>query len=213
LGEVRNEDIEEGRGEDRALRDARVNNQRARFRGVIETGSGPPTKIGSKPPNYVGVDVRVGNLLEEKSVVNCVEGFRNIDRHNGRTGRRLLLIEAVDCSSDHRKESGSSGAEGTEAMLRGGKRKRRGVNERKKKAFKNFDYRGKEGDGAVRGTEVKGFSWLRDGDDVGRFPNHREVSIIDREVIEFGEEGNATGSKVFKVKRRQSIRTCSCRVA
>jgi hypothetical protein len=44
---------------------------------------------------------------------------------------------------------------------------------------------------------VKGFSRLRDGDDVSRFPNVGEVSIIDGEVIKFGEVGNATGTKVF----------------
>jgi hypothetical protein len=35
---------------------------------------------------------------------------------------------------------------------------------------------------------------------VGRFPDGREVRVIEGEIKEFGHLGNATGAKMFEVK-------------
>jgi hypothetical protein len=65
-------------------------------------------------------------------------------------------------------------------MLGFRKRKGRRIYERKKKAFKDLDYRGKKGDGAVGGAKVKRFARLENGDDVSGFPYGGKVSRIHR---------------------------------
>jgi hypothetical protein len=87
-------------------------------------------------------------------------------------------------------------------MLRFGKRKGRRIDERKKKAFKDLDYRGKKRDGAVGGTNVKGFAGLENGDDVSGFPYGGKVSRINGKIKEFCQKGDATRAKMLQVKRR-----------
>ena len=94
-GKIRDEEIEERRRENRALRNARVDNHRGRFPRLKETRSRSPTKVGSKPPNNVGVDIRFRELLEEKSVVNRIKGFRNVERYHSCAGRRFAFIKAI----------------------------------------------------------------------------------------------------------------------
>jgi hypothetical protein len=45
-------------------------------------------------------------------------------------------------------------------VLRASEGKRRRIDVGKKKMLKNLDSGGKKGDGAVRGAEVKGFTWF-----------------------------------------------------
>ena len=61
--EIRDKDVEEGRREDRPLRNTRVNDHRGGLTRLVKTGSSPPPQIGSKPPNYVGVYGRVRELF------------------------------------------------------------------------------------------------------------------------------------------------------
>jgi hypothetical protein len=53
---IRGEEVKEGRGDNRTLRNVRVNN-RGRNRGAQEAESRPTTKIGSKPSHDIGVDI------------------------------------------------------------------------------------------------------------------------------------------------------------
>jgi hypothetical protein len=62
---VRDEVVKEGRRKNRSLRDARVDNHKRRLTRLIETGSGSPPKVGSKPPNYVGVCGGSGDLFKK----------------------------------------------------------------------------------------------------------------------------------------------------
>jgi hypothetical protein len=98
-------------------------------------------------------------------------------------------------------------------MLGGRKRKRRRVNERKKKALKDLDDRREKRDGAVRRTLVKGLSRLRDGDNIGLFPNGREVSVIDGKIEELSQVRNSAGTKMLQMKGSNAVRTRSSRVA
>ena len=67
-------------------------------------------------------------------------------------------------------------------MLRARKGERRRIYERKKKALKDLDYRGKKRDGTVRGAKVRRLSRFGDGDDVGRLPDSGEVSRVNRKI-------------------------------
>ena len=63
--------------------------------------------------------------------------------------------------------------------------KDRGANE----AFKEFGGRAEEGNRAVRGGEVGGFSRFGDGEDKGMLPDSREVSGVEGKIKKGGEEG------------------------
>ena len=56
----------------------------------------------------------------------------------------------------------------------------------KQESFQDLHCRGKEGDRAVRRTEVRWFPGFEDGDDMGAFPDGGEVSITNREVKKVG---------------------------
>jgi hypothetical protein len=63
--EVRDKEIVEGRRKNRSLRYAGVDDHGRRLTRLIETGSGPPPKVGGKPPNNVGVCGRSRDLYKK----------------------------------------------------------------------------------------------------------------------------------------------------
>tara|TARA_B110001454_G_scaffold116589_1_gene109045 strand:+ start:1191 stop:1385 length:195 start_codon:yes stop_codon:yes gene_type:complete len=52
------------------------------------------------------------------------------------------------------------------------------VNKWEEKALKDLNNWREEGNGSIGGAEVKGLARLGDRDDICRFPNGREVSIV-----------------------------------
>jgi hypothetical protein len=48
----------------------------------------------------------------------------------------------------------------------------------RRRRSRNFNCRGKKGDGTVGSAKVKGRSRLRDGDEVSSFPDLGKVSIV-----------------------------------
>ena len=83
-------------------------------------------------------------------------------------------------------------------MLRARKGERRRIYERKKKALKDLDYRGKKGDGAVGGTKVKGFARLEDGDDVSGFPNGGRLAEFMERLKSFVRKEMPQGPRCFR---------------
>ena len=106
---------------------------------------------------------------------------------------RFPLVKTVRDKRSEGKEGGNGGATRTEAMLKGGLRKR-GEKKRTKETLKDFGGGAEEGDRAVRGAKIKGFTRFGYGQDEGMFPDCREVSMRDREVEETGEEGDSFGA-------------------
>ena len=53
------------------------------------------SEIGCKPTFDAGVEGGGGDLCEERSDVDRVEGLREVDGHQAGSPRRLLVIEAV----------------------------------------------------------------------------------------------------------------------
>jgi hypothetical protein len=82
-------------------------------------------------------------------------------------------------------------------MLKASKRKSRREDVRKKRTLKDLDRGGKMEDGMIRGAEVKGFTWFRNGKDVSRFPDRGEVSMVDRKIEEFGEKIDTLRTRMF----------------
>ena len=97
------------------------------------------------------------------------------------------------------EEGGNGGMVRGETVL-GGRVRKRGGEEREKKTFKDFRGGTEKGDGAVRGGKGGGFTGFEDREDVGSFPDSREGSEINGEVIEGGEIGNTFGTQSFKVE-------------
>ena len=120
-------------------------------------------------------------------MVYRVKSLRDVQLHKACTDRWLLLIETICSSRDDWEKSSSGRAERPKAMLGRREMKIRRTDVREKKTFKNFNRRGKKGDGTIRGTKVKGFAGFRDRDDMGGFPNGREVSMVNGEVEELSQ--------------------------
>ena len=72
-------------------------------------------------------------------------------------------------------------------------------------AFKEFRDRTEERDGAVRGREVSGFVGFKDWEDVGFFPDGRDLGMGDGEVEDGGEVGDGTVTEVFEVSVGHAI--------
>jgi hypothetical protein len=69
-------------------------------------------------------------------------------------------------------------------MLNRGKSERRRIHKREKEVLKDFDDWGKERDGEVKRTMIKGLAGLRDN--ICLFPYGGEVNIINGEFEKFG---------------------------
>ena len=63
-----------------------------------------------------------------------------------------------------------------------------------------------EGDGAVGGTHLGGFSRFKDREDEGLLPDGREIGRGKGEVEEVSEEGETKGAKMFKVEVGEGVR-------
>jgi hypothetical protein len=68
-------------GEDRALRDARVDEHRRRFLRTKKTGSGTTTDISGNPSHHIRVHSRVRELFEKDGVVDRVKGFGDVKQN------------------------------------------------------------------------------------------------------------------------------------
>lgn len=125
-------------------------------------------------------------MFEENRMVNCIESLRDVksDQTSPRGG--FFLVEAISSSHNNGKEGSVGIPERPKTLLGGRKMEKRRIDKGKKKMLKDLDSRREERDGAVKSALVKGLARLKDRDDVGFLPYGREVSIIDREIEEFG---------------------------
>jgi hypothetical protein len=98
-------------------------------------------------------------------------------------------------------------------MLGTRKRKGRRIDERKKKALKDLNNRRKKGNRAVGGAKVKWLARLGNGNNVGGFPDSREVSGVDGKVEDLSKIRDATGAKMLQMKGCQTIGTSGRGVA
>ena len=79
-------------------------------------------------------------------------------------------------------------------------------------ALEDFREGAEEGDGTVGGGEVGGFVGLQDREDVGCLPDGGDMGVGNGEVEGGGDEGEGSGTKVFKVSVRHSVRANCGRV-
>ena len=112
----------------------------------------------------VVVDVGVADLVEEKSVVDRIEGLADVDADGGGAQRGFPLVEAVGDTRDSREESSYARVGRAETMLSRGRGERRG-NEGKDKTFEDFRDRAEERDRAVRLRVKREFLRFGDRDD------------------------------------------------
>ena len=130
-------------------------------------------------------------------MVHRIECLGDVKADDTRPSGRLLLVEAICRSGDEGKKSRGSRAEGTEAMLGARKGDSGRVDKRKKEALKNLNSRREKRDGAVRSTQIRGFTRLRDRDDMGCLPYRREVSMLKGKIEEVSEVRDAFRAKVL----------------
>ena len=95
-----------------------------------------------------------------------------------------MLVKAPSDVGDSGKEGSVGGMVRGKSML-GRVMGKRGREERKEKALKNFGSGAKKGNGAKRGRVRGGFAGFSDREDEGMLPDSREVTVLDRE----GEKG------------------------
>ena len=91
----------------------------------------------------------------------------------------------------------------------GRRRGERGAESGKKQSFENLNLRTQQVNRSVGRALVRGFAWLENRDDVGRFPNGRDVGSPDRQVKKMSCEADAQRPKVLHVKHREAIRASS----
>ena len=111
-------------------------------------------------------------VVEEKSVVDRIEGFGEIAGGEDGPMWRFPLVEAFGDVVGEREEGSDTGATRSEAMLM------RGAGERLKKlradeALENFGGRTEERYWAVGGREFQRLARFGDGNDKGVLPNSR----------------------------------------
>ena len=135
--------------------------------------------------DQIRVKVGAADHVQEKAMLDSIEGLADVDSDRGCPERRFSFVEARRNSSDGREESSGSGVTGTESMLGRRRRERRGE-KGKDQTLKDFRGGAQEGDGAIRGRDVGGFVRFRDGNDSSTFPDGREFSVRDRKIKEGG---------------------------
>ena len=82
-------------------------------------------------------------------MVDRIEGLCNVCQNEAGPKRRFAVVEPLSNFIDSWEKGGDGGVEGGEAMLGRGAMKR-GREERKEEALKDFRGRTKKGNGAVR---------------------------------------------------------------
>ena len=123
-----------------------------------------------QPTGDVWMEIGSQKTIEKKGVANPIKGLREVCSGNHGAGWRLMLVEAARDHCGEGKKSGYGGAAWAEAMLEGGfgkGREEQGAN----KAIKDFRGGAKEGDRAVRGAKVEGFTRFGHREDEGVFPD------------------------------------------
>ena len=76
--------------------------------------------------DQVRVEVGAADYVQEKAMLDGIEGFADVDCDRGCPERRFRFIEASCDLSDGREESSGSGVAGTEPMLGRRRGERRG---------------------------------------------------------------------------------------
>ena len=133
------------------------------------------------------MEVNVEEAFEEERVAYSIEGLRQVGCCHDSSEWRFSLIEAVRDFGGEGEEGGNRGTGGAKAVLKRGLRKRR-EEERTDKTLEDFRGGAKKRYGAIGGAQVKGFTWFRDREDEGLFPDRGEVRVREGEVKEKSEK-------------------------
>jgi hypothetical protein len=141
-------------------------------------------------------------------VINPIECLADINGDHNSSGRRFRVIETILYPGGDGEKSRGARTERDETMLSWGRRKRSGE-KRKNKPFKNFSSRGKQRDGAVGGTKVRGFSWFENCNNIRGLPDRGELSFVEGVVEEGGKIGDTPRTYVLEMKGCEAIRAHS----
>ena len=114
---VRSEEVEQGGGEHRPLRDPTPDDSPPRRTRLVEASGSAAPQIGSQPPYNIGVEGAIAEFIEERGVVDRVESLGVIYCYCRGSDCWLWLIEALGDACSQWEEGGGRRVDLFEAVL------------------------------------------------------------------------------------------------
>ena len=110
-------EVEEDRGDNRALGDTGMDDFRRGIGVLVGTESHPATQVAGQPSDDVRMKVGGGDFLEKEVDGDAVKCFGKVDGGNSCAAGREVLVEAIGNGGGKVEEGGGGGVEGFKAVL------------------------------------------------------------------------------------------------